>query len=137
MNWKMKTHPCSERELWNDGSSLQLVFFGGLVAGPLQLRPDFLALLEEHEPLVHVVVGVNAAVPLRQILRLDVLVQRVHVVAVEEDALLHRVVQQRLEEVVDHVEDPRLVHDVDRVDLHGVRRLKPAGNMYSNREVFV
>lgn len=42
----------------------------------------------------------------------------------EENALLHSVIQEWFEKVVDHVEDPGFIDDVDSMDLDRKWRLK-------------
>lgn len=89
-----------------------------------QLILNLIILFKIIDPIVVIVVRMDAAVPFGQMFRIDVLMQTVHIIAVEKDALLHPLVQEGLENVVHHLEDPRLVHDVEGVDFHRKRGLK-------------
>lgn len=60
----------------------------------------------------------DAAIPLRQIVRMDVFMQGRLVVSMENYVGSHVSVQQGFEDVINLVKQPRVVDDVDCVDSH-------------------
>lgn len=58
----------------------------------------------------------GAVVTLRKAFRRDVFVERISVSSVENDSIAEFLAQEWLEQCEDHLEDLRLVHDVNRFD---------------------
>lgn len=95
-----------------------LVPLWNVIAELQQLLLHLLAVLETVQPTVVVELGHLSAVLLWQMRWQDVLVQRLHVLSVEVDLLLHALVQERLEHLEGRIERPVLVDDVNRHRSH-------------------
>lgn len=127
-----------------DPTALDLTFglsFGDLrvplleVSAVVERQIFLVALQQQLEPLLALdardVDG--SVVASRQALRLNLFVERVAVGAVEDDSVAQLFAEERLEQRENHLEDLRLVHDVNAFDAEWNRVLQPVYDALGER----